>query len=149
MTVGRICVREVDVVDQTESAWQAAERMHQRAVGSLVVVDAAKRPVGIVTDRDLVERILSPARDPSTTIVSDVMSAPLCTVGEDTSIEAALAQMRSGEFRRLVVVDDNGELAGVLSLDDVLMLLCEEFGLIGKLLERESPRGIAEESRID
>jgi CBS-domain-containing membrane protein len=65
------------------------------------------------------------------------------TVSEDASIESALSLMRSGRFRRLPVVDAGGNLVGLLSLDDVLILLAEEFTQIGSLLERETPRGVA------
>jgi hypothetical protein len=53
--------------------------------------------------------------------------------------------MRSGAFRRIPVVDRDGRLAGLVTLDDVLMLLCEEFGSIGALLKRETPVGAMQE----
>ena len=59
MTVGRICVREVDFADPSETAWQAAERMRERAVGALVVLNDETEPSGSVTDRDLVERVIA------------------------------------------------------------------------------------------
>ena len=146
MSVGRICIREVDLADQSETAWEAANRMRERAVGTLVVLNAEQEPIGIVTDRDLVERVMASGHDPNTTLVSDVMTHIPNTVTEEESIESALALMRSGRFRRLPVVDRQGKLVGLLSLDDVLMLLAEEFVQIGSLLERETPRGIAIES---
>lgn len=144
MSAGRICVREVDVVDSDETVWQAAVRMQSRAVGTLVVLDESKVPIGLVTDRDLVERVMAKQRDPNDTLVSDAMTKPPKVIHEDASIESALSLMRSGRFRRLPVVDDNGKLVGLLSLDDVLMLLAEEFKDIGQLLERETPRAVAE-----
>jgi Mg/Co/Ni transporter MgtE len=65
------------------------------------------------------------------------------TICEEDSIEAALALMSSGRFRRLPVVDRQGKLVGLLSVDDILMLLAEEFAHIGRLLERETPSGVA------
>ena len=88
MSVGKICIREVDLADRNEAVWQAAERMHQRAVGALVVVNDAKEPIGVVTDRDLVERVLAERRDPSVVTVSDVMARPM-TISEEASIESA------------------------------------------------------------
>lgn len=61
MSVGRICVREVDIAESDESVQVAAQRMHARKVGTLVVVDAARAPIGIVTDRDQSLRILRAA----------------------------------------------------------------------------------------
>lgn len=148
MSVGRICVRDVDVADEYEAVWQAAERMHQRAVGTLVILNDANEPIGVITDRDLVERVLARRRDPNTTSVGRVMTADPKTISEDASIESALSLMRSGRFRRLPVVNGEGKLVGLLSLDDVLMLVAEEFTQIGQLLERETPRGIAAESMV-
>ncbi len=66
MCVSNICVKSVDLAKAAEPVWLAAERMHQRAVGSLVVVNEKNQPVGIVTDRDLVERVLATGRDRET-----------------------------------------------------------------------------------
>ena len=144
MSVGRICVREVDLVDAGEFVWQAAARMQSRAVGTLVVLNESQEPIGLITDRDLVERVMAKQRNPNDTLVSDVMTTPPKVIHEDASIESALSLMRSGRFRRLPVVDDNRKLVGLVSLDDVLMLLAEEFKDIGQLLERETPQAVAE-----
>jgi len=145
MTAGRFCVRNVDLVDADETAQVAAGRMHSRKVGTLVVLGEDKKPVGIVTDRDLCVRVVGEARDPATTDVKSVMTPAPKTVQEETPLEDALSVMRSGPFRRLLVVDDKGQLVGLLSLDDILDLLVEEFGLIGKLIKGESPESLAEE----
>jgi CBS domain-containing protein len=135
MTVLQICQRDVDLVDLDESAWAAAERMHQRAVGSLIVLDRLHQPIGIVTDRDLVVKVLAAEKAPRTTRVRDIM-----TVLESASIEWALSAMRDGEIRRLPVVDGEGRLVGVLALDDILAVLASEFHEIGRLLNRQTPR---------
>lgn len=145
MTVGRICMREVDLAEPYESVYVAAQRMHARKVGTLVVVDPQQQPVGIITDRDLTVRVLAQCLDPVETTVGDVMTRHPKTVSENEPIEQALAVMRSGPFRRVPVVDRRGALVGVLSLDDVLDLLSEEFSQIGQLLERESPVSLAAE----
>lgn len=139
MSVGRICVREVDIASAEESAQAAAERMRSRAVGTLVVLDEERRPVGILTDRDLTVRVLADGKDGTTTTVGEAMTAAPNTVSEETSIEQALSMMRAGPFRRMPVTDDAGKLVGLLSLDDVLDLLAEEFRDIGGLLRSESP----------
>src|SRR5437868_3926118 len=143
MSVGRICQREVDLAEAGESVQVAAERMHQRAVGTLVVVDEWQHPIGIVTDRDLAVRVLAGGKDPQLTEVQEVMTRQLHFVMEETPIEDALKLMRSGRFRRLPVVDRSGKLAGLVAADDIICLLSEELGEIGQLLERESPREIA------
>lgn len=146
MTVGRICQRQVDLADKDENVWRAAERMHQRTVGALVVLNEARQPIGILTDRDLMIAVIAENRDPHTTTVGQVMTKPVKTVSEKEAIEAALALMQSGAFRRLPVVDAQGQLVGLVSLDDMLMLLGEELACISQLLQRETPRAAAEGS---
>jgi CBS domain-containing protein len=139
MSVGRICLRDVDLAEPGESASEAARRMRERGVGTLLVLDQAKRPVGLVTDRDLAMRVVAAGRDPRRVTVRQVMTPHPRTAGENTPIESALSLMHSGGFRRLPIVDDDGRLVGILSLDDVLALLAEEFASIRALLERVAP----------
>jgi len=148
MSVGRICQREVDFAQVDETAWQAAERMHQRSVGTLVVLNESKQPIGILTDRDLVVRVLAKSEDPHVITIGECMTKAPHTISEDAPIESALSLMRSGAFRRLPVVNREGGLVGLVSLDDVLMLLAEEFAQIGKLVERETPRAAATETAV-
>jgi signal-transduction protein with cAMP-binding, CBS, and nucleotidyltransferase domain len=143
MSVGRICVRSVDVAKTNESVSVAAWRMHARNVGTLIVVDDDQRPLGLVTDRDLVMRVLAETRDPNQTTIGSVMTRFPQTVREETSIEDAMAVMRDGPYRRVPVVSRDGRLVGILSLDDILDLLAEEFGEIGRLLRKESPQSLA------
>ncbi len=138
MSVGRICVRDVNLASPDETVQVAARRMAERRVGTLVVLDAAKRPVGLLTDRDLVVHVLVAGADPRTATVADVMTREPKTIVDDGPIESALALMRAGAFRRLPVVDHDGRLVGILSLDDVLTLLAEEFAHIGGILNQQS-----------
>ena len=139
MSVGRICIREVDLAEPDESVQVAAARMNSRNVGTLVVVDGESRPVGIITDRDLAIGVVAKGYDPATTMVHEVMTIAPDVVDEDTSIEAAICRMRAGPFRRLPVVNHDGKLAGLISLDDILDLLSEEFTEIGRLVRKEGP----------
>jgi CBS domain-containing protein len=148
MSVGRICVREVDTAGPDETVAAVAERMHQRAVGTLVVVNNAYQVLGIITDRDLVSRVLAKGRNPLETTVRDVMTIAPKTVWEDTTIQSALLTMRTGRFRRLPVVGRANRLLGLLTLDDVLMLMAEEFTQIGRLLKRETPQAVVQNQNM-
>jgi CBS domain-containing protein len=134
MSVGRICVRTVHFAEPGETAREAARRMATRGVGTLVVLDPERRPVGFLTDRDLMFRCVAEGRDPDRTTVQAIMATPVVTVPEDLPIEDALARMAATRVRRLAVVDRAGCLAGLLALDDVLELLAEESATIGRLL---------------
>jgi CBS domain-containing protein len=148
MSVGKICHRDVDLADTQESVWKAAERMLQRNVGTLVILDSREQPLGIITDRDLVTRVMAANKNPHTTTVGEIMTIDPATIRENTSIEVALGRMQGGVCRRMLVVDEDGRLVGVLSLDDVMLLLGEEMSEIVRLLERETPRAVATSSRI-
>lgn len=139
MSVGRICCREVDIAAAEERVADAARRLGAQRVGTLVILNAAKEPVGVVTDRDLVVRVLAADKDPHRTQVGDIMTQHPKVISEDSSLEAALGLMRAGGIRRLPVIDHERRLVGILSLDDVLALLAEEFGHIGGILERQQP----------
>jgi CBS domain-containing protein len=143
MSIGRICQRDVDVADENESAQCAAERMRQRTAGALVVVNGQKQTIGILTDRDLAIRVVAEGLDAATTTVAEIMTKQPKTASEETPIESALSLMRSGGFRRLPVVNKSGELVGLVTLDDILMLLAEELRDAGALIERETPRAAA------
>jgi CBS domain-containing protein len=138
MSVGRICSRDVDTASYDESVLDAAHRMRDRQVGTVVIVDH-QRPVGILTDRDLTVRVLAAGLDPRRTRVSEVMTPSPTTIREEESIETAVSCMRTGRFRRLPVVGRDGSLLGILALDDVLELVAGELSDIGQLLKRESP----------
>lgn len=140
MSVGRICTRVVATATKDETARDVADRMAGNNVGSLIVVDDQNRPVGMVTDRDLVTRVMAARMDPDVTTVNEAMTKPARTVEESTPIEQALTTMRGAAVRRLVVVGAEGRLVGVITVDDVLQLLVEEAGSIGAILRRAEPR---------
>lgn len=143
MDIGCLCQRRVDTASSEETARAAAQRMVARCVGSLVVVDARERPLGIVTDRDLVLRVIAVGADPSDTTLGDVMSGHVETLPEDASVEAALAAMRANAVRRLPVVGRDGSLVGIVSLDDVIAQLARDVAAVGSFLELRSPERIA------
>jgi len=139
MSIGKVCSRVVHTAEREETVQAVASRMKQHDVGTVVVVEGAK-PVGILTDRDLVVRVLTEGRAPATTRVDGVMTQHPRTLPEGTSIEDALASMRQLGVRRMPVVDARGELVGLLSIDDVLELLAAELGNVGRVVA-QSTRG--------
>jgi len=137
MSVGRICTRTVVTASPDESVLEAARRMEAHNVGTVVVVGAGAEPVGVLTDRDITLRCVARELDPRSTPVAAVMTGAVRTVTEATPIEEALAVMAGVGTRRLVVSGAEGELVGLLSLDDVIELLVEEAESIGRLLRKE------------
>ncbi|MBL9078884.1 MAG: CBS domain-containing protein [Planctomycetes bacterium] len=145
MTIASICQRRVDTALPTEIVQTAAQRMATRCVGTLVVVDVHDRPIGMLTDRDLALRVVGAGDHPRGITVADVMTGHVEVVREDASIETALARMRQEAVRRLPVVDADGRMVGIVSLEDVLALLAREMAAVGEFLQRTSPTRLAAE----
>lgn len=141
MSIGRICSREVQLAEPHESAAIAAMRMSNQNVGTLVVTDEQNKPIGIVTDRDLVARVMAAGKEPHGCTVGELMTRSPKSVREEAPIEEVLVQMCGLGLRRMIVVDADGRLTGIVSLDDILSLLGEEVSRIGRLLDHQATAG--------
>jgi predicted transcriptional regulator len=147
MDVGAICTREVVSVDGDTGIEAAVELMRRRHVGDLVVVEPSKdgsRPIGILTDRDIVVELLAPHVELGKVCVRDAMSAELLTAKESDDVADTVARMRDRGVRRAPVVDDDGSLVGILAVDDMVQEIAGQLAALAQLLG-EQP--ITERSR--
>jgi len=144
MNAGQLCSRGVDTIQADESVQVAAQRMHDHVVGSLVVL-RDDQPVGIVTDRDLAVRVVAQGRNPAEVAVEEVMSQPLVTVPAEASLQQVTQVMAQTPCRRLVVVSAQGEMEGVISLDDVWNHVARVLWGCHGVLEAERPSALARE----
>jgi CBS domain-containing protein len=140
MKAGELCIRNVATATAGDTVMEAARRMAEFRVGDLIVVEDRPRdrprPIGIITDRDLVVRVLAcPDRSPATTTIGQVMRSGLVTAYEDEDIERIVAAMRDHAIRRIPIIDRGGGLRGILSLDDVLGWMREQLEAATRLLE--------------
>lgn len=131
MNVGEMCKQNVVTVREFDELSDAAKLMRERHVGYLIVVEpmpvhARLKPVGVLTDRDIVVGVLARDGDIRALRVGDVMTRLPVVVDEDKSIGFALREMRRIGVRRIPVVGSAGHLVGVLSLDDVIEVLAKE-----------------------
>jgi len=144
MSIGDFCNREVVIVARDATVGEAARLMRNRHVGSLVVVDemiGGKRvPVGIVTDRDLVVEVMATGLDPNTITVSDIMASGLVTAREADEVLPTVELMHAKGVRRLPVVDAEGALAGILSIDDLIATMSDYLSALSKAIAREQAR---------
>ena len=144
MTVGAFCSRIVVYVGEDESIIEAAKLMREHHTGSVVVVKDSKRgafdAVGMITDRDLVIEVLAEDVDVDSVSVKDVMSPEPIIASEKDSLSDTLKRMRDRGVRRVPVTDREGQVVGVLSVDDVLSLLASELTDIDSLILREQER---------
>jgi len=126
MPVRDLIQRKVVTVEPEDTVMLAAQRMKDKMVGSLVVLDGDK-PAGIITDRDIAIRVVGAGKDPTTTQVKEVMTRDPITIRDDASFFELTKMFRDAAVRRLIVVDKEGKLLGLISIDDVLELLTTEF----------------------
>lgn len=106
-------------VESQTSVREAARLMESEDVGSLPVVEEGARLVGVVTDRDVVIRVVAAGRDPESTVVGEIASRDLVTLTPEDDLDDALALMAREQVRRLPVVVRDDELVGVLSQADI------------------------------
>jgi CBS domain-containing protein len=143
MPIGEFCNREVVFATREMSLPEAAQLMRKYHVGDLVVVDevGGKRvPVGIVTDRDMVIEVIAEALEFDKFSVGDMMGPNLVSVQESEGVFETIRLMRTQGVRRIPVVNQQGELAGIVSVDDILDLLAEEMAELAKVAPREQGR---------
>jgi CBS domain-containing protein len=107
------------------SVREAIELMAKHEVGAITVTQQGQ-PIGIFTERDLLRRVVLERRDPTETRVSEVMSTPVDTVPASMSFEEAVAIMRTRHHRHLVVLDEQGAVAGIVALRYVLYDMMDE-----------------------
>jgi CBS domain-containing protein len=139
MAIGELCVRNVVCASPETTVVEAAQLMRHGHVGSVIIVDegTAKRvPIGIVTDRDLVVEVVAGGLDPNLIKLGDLVLAPLTTIPEGAGHAEAIRLMAVKGVRRMPVVDADGALVGLLTLDDLLRQLAAPLAAISELAGR-------------
>jgi CBS domain-containing protein len=143
MGLGEICNRSVVVASRGALVAEAALLMRQQHVGSLVVVEEGARgrkPVGIVTDRDIVVEVVALGVSPASVTVGDIMGEELVTARETDEPWETIQHMRQKGIRRVPVVDEEGLLVGIVAVDDLLEILSEQLDGLVKLVGTEQAR---------
>ena len=110
--------KAVKVVRPDTSMKEVVATMNKFSIGSIVVVQA-ERPVGIITERDILRRLVEPCLAPETLRAREVMTSPVITISENASIDEAAKHMTKKRIKRLLVVD-NEKLAGILTYTDIV-----------------------------
>lgn len=140
LNVGNVASRVVVVAEPRTSVVRVAQLMRENHVGALIVIEDAaprNRPIGIVTDRDLVIEVLAMDVNPQTLTAADVMTANPQTVRDGEAIFEAVETMRRAGVRRLPVVDAENRLVGIVTFDDLVEVLAQELGGLAGTIRRE------------
>jgi CBS domain-containing protein len=129
-SIGEIMTQKLETVDPSNTAQEAAKRMADKNVSSLVVIDKAAKPIGIVTERDLVRQVCVNDASSSAVIIHHIMSSPLVTIDANSSVEEAADIMIQNKVRHLLVVSENGNRAlGIITSSNFTSYLKEKLNM--------------------
>ena len=148
MNVGQICTREVVTIDRASTLQQAANLMRERHVGALLVTGDS-HVAGIVTDRDIVLEAVARGLDVTQAEIGRLAEGKLAVVRAGASLDEAISAMKERAVRRLVVSTDDGQLFGIVSLDDVLAALSHEMGELARAVAGGIERETVERGKLD
>jgi len=137
MRVNEVMTKGVECIRPSESILAAAQKMKSLNVGTLPVCGENDRLVGMLTDRDIAIRAVAEGQDPRTGRVQDIMTPKVVYVFEDEDITEAARLMRENQIRRLIVLNRDKRLAGIVSLGDLAVDTHDEH-LVGATLEAVS-----------
>lgn len=118
MKVAEVMTRGVDMIDASASVQEAATQMAELDVGA-VLIGADGILEGVLTDRDIILRVVVDGKNPAEVAVREVMSTRIFSCREDDQVDAALLEMRERQIRRMPVVDENGRAIGIVVLSDL------------------------------
>lgn len=138
MPIQDLCSKNLVCVNKNASLKYAALLMKNHHVGGLIVIesDGVRKPIGVITDRDIVLNMVSDEKSTDTK-VADAMSSDLMTVNKEMGIADVIDQMENAGVRKMVVIDKAGNACGLVTSDDILQLLAREMYGIGRLVERQ------------
>jgi CBS domain-containing protein len=140
MDIGKFCNRDVVCAARDTTIVEAAHMMRRNHVGDVIVVDQVddgRRPVGIVTDRDIVVEVVAAGLDPGLVKLGDLLLQPLVTVEEGADDAETIRLMTTKGVRRIPVVSETGLLVGIITLDDLLHRLAPPLAELSDVAIRE------------
>lgn len=139
MNIINIYNRNVIVADQNSDVLTAAQLMRQHHVGTIVIVADAvnsKKPIGIVSERDLVVKVLAKNVSAKDITLHDTMTRDLVCLREDDDIIDTIRVMCMEGVRRAPVINKQGNLVGILAMDDLVEMLADDLSNLARLIER-------------
>lgn len=138
MSVGAHCQRDPVTFRPEDTVRDVAKRMELQSAGCVVAVDEEDRPIGVLTDRDIVIRVLRCGLDPDETNAGDVMTREVSTVRENTALTTAMRRMRADGVRRLPVVGAKGRLAGLFHWSHAVGIVADELQQAARVATAQS-----------
>jgi CBS domain-containing protein len=151
MNIDTLCQRGLVTIDAGESATAAANLMRNHHVGTVVVTQGEEPPrvLGVVTDRDLAIEVVARGLDPASVRIADLAQGALIDVPVGASMQEALEAMGRGGVRRLLVVDGDGGVAGIVSSDDLLGGISGELEALSRALRCGIGREVTQRGPVE
>jgi CBS domain-containing protein len=143
MSIAEFCNRDVVCATRDTTILEAASLMRRHHVGDIIIVDedAERRwPIGIVTDRDIVVEVVAAGLDPGLVKLADLMLEPLTILEQHEGVAQTVRTMAQKGVRRMPVVDAQGALLGIVTLDDLLAHFAPPLADLGELVRQSRQR---------
>lgn len=140
MSLKTICNREVLIASKNDTIVEAAKLMRDYHTGDVVIVEernGLRFPVGIVTDRDIVIELIAKELDTNSVTLGDVMYREVTLAKEEDDVHETIKTMRQKGIRRLPVVNAEGALVGIITLDDLIDLIAEQLKDLAGLIVKQ------------
>lgn len=116
----------LEIINLSDDVYTASKLMKEKQISSIIVIDEEKHPIGIITERDIVRRVVCEKKNASNTSVESIMSKPLITVEYKANIDEAVAIMTKNKIRRLPIVKD-GHLYGLITTTDLIKYMFQKY----------------------
>ncbi|MFH1222320.1 MAG: CBS domain-containing protein [Candidatus Micrarchaeota archaeon] len=136
LKVGDIMTKKVIIIPYGSDISELAKLMKRYGIGSVIVVEdeKSKKARGIITERDIIQKVLAKKKNPYETKVEEIMSKPLRVIKAETPLEEAARAMRDNKIKRLPVLNEYNELVGIISEGDIMKI----FPLVIDLIEEKA-----------
>jgi CBS domain-containing protein len=133
MIVRDVMTKNIKTVKPDDTVHAAVQKMNKFDIGSVIVISSG-RPVGIITETNIMRRIVEPRMDPATVWTKDIMSSPLTTIDENAAVEEAAKIMADKRINRIPVMKGD-KLVGLISSTDIVKASPTQLGILDELLK--------------
>lgn len=141
ISVSSIMVTDVKTAEETQSVQKVCRTMNESKIGSIVLLKDSnfdntedKRPIGIITERDIVRAVGHARQFSIHTLVREIMSSPLITINPNSSIRDTMETMQQKDIRRLAVVDNKGKMLGIVTEKDIFRTILKSQSLVSSFV---------------
>lgn len=140
MSICDISKKKVFTLSKSEPIWRAAKLMKDEGVGSIIIThdeEGEEVPIGIITDRDVAIKVVAEKRNAENIKISEIMSGDLLIIDDDQDIRSTIELMKKKGVRRAPVMNDDDEICGIISLDDLFVYMTDELNNLADVVQKQ------------